>query len=41
VIVLPVYPASMLHEPFVEHLGAALANAMDRAIGGQRRKSLV
>jgi len=32
VIVLPVYPASMLLEPFVEHLGHALTQVMDRAI---------
>ena len=32
VVVLPVYPASMLHEPFVEHLAAALTKSMDTAI---------
>lgn len=32
VIVLPVYPASMLHEPFVEHLAAALTKSIDRAM---------
>ena len=31
VIVLPVYPAGMLVEPFVEHLGVALRIAMDAA----------
>ncbi len=31
VIVLPVYPASMLLEPFVEHLAAALKQSIDRA----------
>ena len=33
VIVLPVYPASMLHEPFVEQLASALTTAMNEAIG--------
>ncbi len=32
VIVLPVYPASMLLEPFVRHSAEALAESMDRAI---------
>lgn len=32
VVVLPVYPASMLLEPFVTHLAVALTKAMDRAI---------
>jgi hypothetical protein len=32
VIVLPVYPASMLHEPFVKHLAASLTKSIDRAI---------
>jgi len=32
VIVLPVYPASMLLEPFVKHLAAALTKAMDQAM---------
>jgi phthiocerol/phenolphthiocerol synthesis type-I polyketide synthase E len=32
VIVLPVYPASMLHEPFVKHLAAALTKCIDRAM---------
>jgi phthiocerol/phenolphthiocerol synthesis type-I polyketide synthase E len=32
VIVLPVYPASMLLEPFVQHLAVALAKSMDQAI---------
>ena len=32
VVVLPVYPASMLLEPFVEHLAVALTKSMDRAI---------
>lgn len=32
VIVLPVYPAAMLHEPFVEHLAAALTKCIDRAM---------
>ena len=32
VIVLPVYPASMLLEPFVKHSAEALAESMDQAI---------
>jgi thioesterase domain-containing protein/acyl carrier protein len=32
VVVLPVYPASMLLEPFVKHLAAALMKCMDQAI---------
>jgi len=32
IVVLPVYPATMLVEPFVEHLAVALTKAMDRAI---------
>lgn len=32
VIVLPVYPAGMLVEPFVKHLAAALRKCMDEAI---------
>jgi thioesterase domain-containing protein/acyl carrier protein len=32
VIVLPVYPASMLLEPFVKHLAAALTKSVDRAL---------
>jgi phthiocerol/phenolphthiocerol synthesis type-I polyketide synthase E len=32
VIVLPVYPAGMLVEPFVEHLAVALRKSMDAAI---------
>ena len=32
VIVLPVNPASMLVEPFVEHLGGALRRSMDAAM---------
>ena len=31
VIVLPVYPASMLLEPFVKHLAAALSQSLDQA----------
>jgi hypothetical protein len=31
-VVLPVYPAGMLLEPFVKHLAAALKMAMDKAI---------
>ncbi len=34
VVVLPVNPASMLVEPFVEHLAAALRQSMDAAIAG-------
>jgi thioesterase domain-containing protein len=33
VIVLPVYPAGMLLEPFVEHLADALRKSIDAAIG--------
>jgi phthiocerol/phenolphthiocerol synthesis type-I polyketide synthase E len=36
VIVLPVYPASMLLEPFVNHLAEALKESLDRAIEGGR-----
>jgi phthiocerol/phenolphthiocerol synthesis type-I polyketide synthase E len=32
VVLLPVYPAGMLVEPFVKHLSAALTKAMDSAI---------
>ena len=32
VVTLPVYPAGMLLEPFVEHLAAALRKSIDRAI---------
>lgn len=32
VVILPVYPAGMLVEPFVRHLAAALRNTMDEAI---------
>ena len=32
VVVLPVYPAGMLVEPFVEHLAIALRRSMDAAI---------
>jgi len=32
VVVLPVYPAGMLLEPFVKHLAVALREAIDRAI---------
>jgi thioesterase domain-containing protein/acyl carrier protein len=32
VVVLPVYPAGMLVEPFVKHLAAALRNSIDAAI---------
>lgn len=32
IVVLPVYPASMLLEPFVEHLSDALMRSIDRAI---------
>jgi thioesterase domain-containing protein/acyl carrier protein len=32
VVVLPVYPASMLLEPFVKHLAAALKQSLDRAM---------
>jgi len=33
IIVLPVYPAGMLLEPFVEHLAGALGKSIDAAIG--------
>jgi hypothetical protein len=32
VVVLPVYPAGMLLEPFVKHLAVALRKAIDGAI---------
>ena len=32
IVVLPVYPAGMLLEPFVKHLAAALRKSIDRAI---------
>jgi hypothetical protein len=32
VVVLPVYPAGMLLEPFVKHLAVALREAIDRAV---------
>jgi hypothetical protein len=32
IVVLPVYPASMLLEPFVKYLAEALATAMDQAM---------
>jgi hypothetical protein len=32
VIVLPVYPGTMLVEPFLEHLAGALRRSMDAAI---------
>jgi len=32
VIILPVYPASMLVRPFVDHLAVALSESMDRAM---------
>jgi hypothetical protein len=32
VIVLPVYPAGMLLEPFVEHLAVALRKCIDAAV---------
>jgi phthiocerol/phenolphthiocerol synthesis type-I polyketide synthase E len=32
VVALPVYPAGMLVEPFVQHLAAALRNCIDKAI---------
>jgi thioesterase domain-containing protein/acyl carrier protein len=34
IVVLPVYPAGMLVEPFVEHLAAALRKSIDDAIQG-------
>ena len=37
VVVLPVYPASMLHEPFVEQLASALMTAIHEATGRQGR----
>jgi thioesterase domain-containing protein/acyl carrier protein len=39
VIVLPVYPASMLHEPFVAHLADALTMAINRIIERERGPS--
>jgi len=36
IVVLPVYPASMLLEPFVEHLAVALTRSMDRGIASAR-----
>ncbi len=33
IIILPVYPAGMLLEPFVEHLADALRKSIDAAIG--------
>lgn len=43
-IVLPVYPAGMLVEPFVKHLAAALKTSMDEAIAAysstERKESL-
>jgi hypothetical protein len=33
IVVLPVYPAGMLVEPFVKHLAVALRKSMDVAIG--------
>lgn len=35
VVVLPVYPAGMLEEPFVQHLAAALRECIDRAMESQ------
>ena len=35
VVALPVYPAGMLVEPFVQHLAAALRARIDKAIGLQ------
>jgi hypothetical protein len=32
VVVLPVFPAGMLVEPFVKHLGDALRTAIDEAL---------
>jgi hypothetical protein len=32
IVVLPVYPAGMLLEPFVKHLATALKQAIDAAI---------
>ena len=32
IIVLPVYPAGMLNEPFVRHLASALSKSIDSAI---------
>jgi hypothetical protein len=37
IVVLPVYPAGMLLEPFVKHLAAALRRSIDSAI--QRRQA--
>jgi hypothetical protein len=36
VVVLPVYPAGMLVEPFVKHLADALKECVDQAMAGQR-----
>ena len=37
IVILPVYPAGMLVEPFVKYLAVALRNSIDRAMrGGQR-----
>ena len=36
IIVLPVYPAGMLVEPFVKHLAAALRNSIDSATASQQ-----
>jgi thioesterase domain-containing protein len=33
IVVLPVYPAGMLVEPFVKHLAAALRRSIDTAVG--------
>ena len=38
VVVLPVYPAGMLVEPFVEHLASALRASMDDAISRHRSR---
>jgi phthiocerol/phenolphthiocerol synthesis type-I polyketide synthase E len=38
VIVLPVYPAGMLVEPFVEHLAVALRKCMDAAIHSSKAR---
>jgi phthiocerol/phenolphthiocerol synthesis type-I polyketide synthase E len=38
VIVLPVYPAGMLVEPFVEHLAVALRKCMDAAIRNSKAR---
>ena len=34
VVTLPVYPAGMLIEPFVEHLATALRGSIEKAISG-------